>query len=260
VDEVVALREAEVRIAGRRVLGPVTLSVGPGERWAVLGPNGSGKTTVLRLAGAIRQPSAGRVVVLGAELGRVDVRALRERVAFVGHAVADRIPSGLPVREVVLTGKHATLVPWFQAFDDADRAHADELLDRLGCSHLNGQALESCSQGERQRVLLARALFGRPELLLLDEPAAGLDLPGREALLQALEASGDLADVPTILVTHHLEELPTTTSHAALLRGGLIVAAGPIEDVLTDEAVGRCFGLPLSVRRDHGRWGATARR
>jgi iron complex transport system ATP-binding protein len=260
MSEVVAFEGAEVRIAGRRVLGPVTLSVGSNERWAILGPNGSGKTTLLRLAGAIRQPSAGRVVVLGAELGRVDVRALRERIASVGHAVADRIPPTLSVRDVVLTGKRATLVPWFQAFDEADRAHADELLDRLGCSHLDGQAIASCSQGERQRVLLARALFGRPELLLLDEPAAGLDLPGREALVSALEATGDLHDVPTILVTHHLEELPTTITHAALLREGSVTASGAVEEVLSDDLVSACFGLRLSVRRAGGRWSASAAR
>jgi iron complex transport system ATP-binding protein len=254
MDNVVAFEEAEVRIAGRRVLGPVSLSVRAGERWAILGSNGSGKTTMLRLAGAIRQPSAGRVNVLGAELGRVDLRALRERIAFVGHAVADWIPRGLSARDVVLTGKRATLVPWLQAYDDGDRAHAGELLERLGCAHLDGQALESCSQGERQRVLLARALFGRPELLLLDEPAAGLDLPGREALLSALGESGGLNEVPTILVTHHLEELPTSITHAVLLRDGLVVAAGPIVDVLTDDLVGGCFGLALSVGRVQGRW------
>jgi iron complex transport system ATP-binding protein len=126
----------------------------------------------------------------------------------------------------------------------------------MGCGHLDGQRLGDCSQGERQRVLLARALFGRPELLLLDEPAAGLDLPGREALVAALEETGDLGDVPTILVTHHLEELPSTTTHVALLRDGTPTAAGSIEDVLTDAAVGACFGLPLSVRRAGGRWTA----
>ncbi len=255
--EVVAFERAEVRIAGRCVLGPVTLAIRAGERWAVLGPNGSGKTTMLRLAGAIRQPSAGRVVVLGAELGRVDVRAVRERIAFVGHAVADRLPPGLRVSEVVLTGKRATLVPWLQEYDEGDRVRADELLARLGCSHLNGQSLSACSQGERQRVLLARALFGRPELVLLDEPAAGLDLPGREALVAAMEAAGDLADVPTILVTHHLEELPTTITHVALLRDGLVLAEGAAADVLTGELASACFGLALSIRRDDGRWTAS---
>ncbi len=258
MDAVVGFEDALVRIAGRRVLGPISLLIGAGERWAILGPNGSGKTTLLRLAGAIRQPSAGRVVVLGAELGRVDVQALRERIAFVGHAVADRIPDGLAVRDVVLTGKRSTLVPWFQEFDEADRRRADELLVRLGCEHLDGQAFEACSQGERQRVLLARALFGRPRLVLLDEPAAGLDLPGREALVSALEVTGDLHDVPTILVTHHLEELPTTTTHVALLRDGLVVAAGSAGTVLVPETVSACFGLPLSVRRVAGRWAAAA--
>jgi iron complex transport system ATP-binding protein len=258
MDEVVALEDAEVTVAGRRVLGPVSLVVRAGERWAVLGPNGSGKTTLLRLAGAIRRPSAGVVRVLGGRVGRVDLRALRERIAFVGHAVADAIPVGLGVRDVVLTGKRSTLVPWMQAFDERDRAHAAELLDRMGCGHLDGQRLADCSQGERQRVLLARALFGRPALLLLDEPAAGLDLPGREALVGALEETGDLAGVPTILVTHHLEELPTTTTHAALLRDGLLTAAGPVDEVLTDATVGACFGLPLAVRRTGGRWAAAA--
>jgi iron complex transport system ATP-binding protein len=260
MDEVLRLERAEVRIQGRRVLGPITMSVRAGERWAVLGPNGSGKTTLLRLAGAIRQPSAGRVAVLGAELGRVDVRRLRERIASVGHAVGDAIPSSLGVRDVVLTGKRSTLVTWFQDYDDADRARAEELLARLGCAHLDGQAIASCSQGERQRVLLARALFGRPELLLLDEPAAGLDLPGREALLSALEDAGDLHDVPTVVVTHHLEELPTTITHAALLRDGRLSAGGPVAEVLTDETVSACFGLALRVRGDGGRWSASAAR
>lgn len=259
MDEVVALEDAEVRIGSRRILGPVSLRIGSGERLAVLGPNGSGKTTLLRLAGAVRQPSAGVVRVLGSRLGQVDLRTLRRRIAFVGHAVGDAIPPGLSVRDVVLTGKRATLVPWLQSFDDADRAHADALLERLGCSDLDGQSIASCSQGERQRVLLARALFGRPALLLLDEPAAGLDLPGRETLVRALETAGDLADVPTILVTHHLEELPTTITHAALLRGGLLTAAGTVGEVLTDRAVSECFGLPLSVRRAGGRWAASGR-
>jgi iron complex transport system ATP-binding protein len=260
MDEVVAFDEAEVWIAGRRVLGPISLSTRPRERWAVLGPNGSGKTTLLRLAGALRRPSRGIAVVLGATLGAVDLRALRERVAFVGHAVADAIPSDLTVRQVVLTGKRATLVPWLQRYDAKDRTRADELLASFGCAHLNDQALGACSQGERQRVLIARAMFTRPELLLLDEPAAGLDLPGREHLVRALEDSGDLVDVPSILVTHHLEELPSTVTHAALLAAGRLVAVGPVDEVLTDEAVGACFEMDLSVRRRDGRWAVSSRR
>ena len=257
--EIVAFDRAEVRIHARRVLGPVSFVVRADERWAVLGPNGSGKTTLLRLAGAMRQPSSGEVRVLGGRLGRVDVRALRERIAHVGHAVADLVPPSLPIRDVVLSGKRSAVVPWLQAFDDDDRRHAVELLERFGCGHLAAQALAECSQGERQRVLLARALFGRPELLLLDEPVAGLDLPGREAVILALEATDDLAAIPTILVTHHLEELPVTTTHAALLRDGRIAAAGMAEDVLTDARVSEAFGLSVQVRRSRaGRWNATA--
>jgi iron complex transport system ATP-binding protein len=257
--DVVTFDEATIRISGRRVLGPVTLRIGDGERWALLGPNGSGKTTMLRLAGAIRQPSSGCVTVLGARLGRTDVRALRERIAFVGHAVSDEIPGGLGVRDIVLTGKLRTLVPWLQRYDDTDRARADELLERFGCAGLDGQPYAACSQGERQRILLARALFATPGLLLLDEPAAGLDLPAREALIGALDAAGELADLATILVTHHLEELPTSVTHAALLRGGALVAAGPVDEVLTDELVGACFSMRLSVRRVDGRWNAASR-
>jgi iron complex transport system ATP-binding protein len=260
MDEVVAVENAEVRIGGHRILGPVSLTVRRDERWAILGPNGSGKTTLLRLAGAMRQPSAGTVRVLGGKLGAVDVRALRERIAHVGHAVTDLIPSTLSVRDVVMSGKRSALVPWLQAFDDDDRGRAGELLERFGCGALAGHRLAECSQGERQRVLLARALFRRPELLLLDEPAAGLDLPGREALVRALEDLGDLASVPSILVTHHPQEMPATTSHVALLRAGAIVASGAIDVVMTDAALSACFGMPLGVARHDGRWVVTAAR
>ncbi len=256
--DVVRLDGAEVRIAGRRILGPVTLSIGTGERWVVLGPNGSGKTTLLRLAGALRQPSDGTVEVLGQRLGATDVRALRARIGSVGHAVADELPPGLAVGDAVLTGKRATLVAWLQEFTAADRARAGTLLERVGCAHLAGQPFGCCSQGERQRVLLARALFGRPELLLLDEPAAGLDMPGREALLRALEVADDLGSTPSVLVTHHLEEIPPTTTHAALLREGALVASGPADEVLLDRPVSACFGLPVRVARNGPRWSAVS--
>jgi iron complex transport system ATP-binding protein len=261
MDAVLELERAEVVIGGRRVLGPVTLATKRGEHWAVLGANGSGKTTLLRLAGALRRPSRGTATVLGAGLGSVDLRDLRRRIAFVGHAVADAIPPQLDVRDVVLTGKRSTLVPWLQTYEPADLARAEELLGTFACAHLGDQALGACSQGERQRVLVARALFSRPELLLLDEPAAGLDLPGREGLVQALEDAGELVDVPSVIVTHHLEELPSTVTHAALLDRGRLIAAGPVAEVLTDEKVGACFGMELVVRRRGRRWTvASARR
>lgn len=234
-------------------MGPVSLTVRAGESWVILGPNGAGKTTLLDLAGAIRHPTSGSVEVLGARLGSVDMRTLRSRIGFVGHHVADAIPAHLPVIDIVLTGKRSTLVPWMQSFDDDDRRTAGELLERVGCTPMSARPLASCSQGERQRVMLARALFGRPELLLLDEPMAGLDLPGREMLLDALSSIADAAP-PTILVTHHLEEIPVRATHAALLRAGRAVAAGPIEAVLTDEHASACFGIPVSVSSSEGRW------
>jgi iron complex transport system ATP-binding protein len=257
--EVVSFEDAGVRIGGRRILGPLTLRVAEGERWAVLGPNGSGKTTLLRLAGATRQPSFGRVTVLGATLGRSDLRTLRRRIAHVGHAVADAIPTSLTAIEVVLSGGAGALVPWMRRFDDDDRERARALLARFGCVDLGARPWSSASQGERRRILLARALARDPELLLLDEPAAGLDLGGREALVRALEDVDQLARVPTILVTHHLEELPASMTHAALLRDGEITAAGPAEDVLTGERVGAAFGLDVRVSLEGGRWAARAR-
>ena len=231
--------------------------MGDGESWVILGPNGSGKTTLLDLAGGLRHPTSGEVSVLGARLGTIDVRELRARIGFVGHHVTEGIPSHFAAREIVLTGKRSTLVPWMQTYDDDDRRRASVLLERVGCTALAHQPLAACSQGERQRVLLARALFGRPELLLLDEPMAGLDLPGRELLLTALTSTS--ADAPTtILVTHHVEEIPRGATHAALLLRGRLVAAGPIGAVLTDANMSSCFDMAVSLDTHDGRWQARA--
>ena len=254
--DVVRIDDATVTLGSKIILGPVSLKVRTGESWAVLGPNGSGKSTLLDLAGGIRHPTTGTVEILGGRLGSVDVREIRARIGFVGHHVAEAIPAFLPVRDVVLTGKRSTLVPWMQTFGDDDRRLADDLLRRVRCEDLSARPLETCSQGERQRVMLARALFGRPELLLLDEPTAGLDLPGRELLLEALSTG---SETTTILVTHHVEEIPRTTTHAALLRHGVMVSSGPIADVLTDANVTACFDLPISVAARDGRWQAQAR-
>jgi iron complex transport system ATP-binding protein len=256
--DVVRMLDATIRIASSAILEPVSLTVRAGESWAILGPNGSGKSTLLDLAGGIRHPTSGVVEIFGERMGSVDVRDIRTRIGFVGHHVADVIPAHLAVRDVVLTGKRSTLVPWTQAFDADDRRIADELLGRVGCESLSRRSLGTCSQGERQRVLLARALFGRPELLLLDEPTAGLDLPGRELLLAALSSTVD-ASPTTMLVTHHVEEIPRVATHAALLRRGRIVAAGLIESVLTDANVTACFDLEISVSTKDGRWRAQAR-
>jgi iron complex transport system ATP-binding protein len=254
----VEMREAQVRIEGRAVLGPIDLEVGRGERWVLLGPNGGGKTTFLSLAGARRQPSSGRVTVLGITLGTGDIRALHPRISHTSHVLAERMPPDLSVRTVVLTGKRATLSPWFQEFDEVDGRRAVALLERVGCGDLAARRFATASQGERQRVLLARALFPDPELLILDEPASGLDLPAREALIQALEAVESPPGPTTIVATHHLEEIPPTSTHAALLRDGLLVASGEIEGVLTPRSLEDCFGIAMEVGRRGARWWATA--
>ena len=256
----VEMQEATVRIDGRNVLGPVDLVIERGQRWVLLGPNGGGKTTMLSLAGARRQPSSGRVTVLGSRLGSADVRAVHPRVSHTSHVLTEKMPTGLTAEAVVLTGKRATLSPWFQVFDDADRRRARNLLEQVGCTGLAERPFATGSQGERQRVLLARALYAEPELMILDEPAAGLDLPSREALIDALERVAAAPATPTtIIATHHLEEIAPATTHAALLREGRIVASGPIERVLTADRLRACFGIPVDVGHRDGRWSATVR-
>lgn len=257
--EVVALEGTDVRVDGRRILGPVDLRVHAGERWVLLGPNGSGKTTLLSLAGARRHPSSGTVRVLGLTLGRSDVRTLHPRIGHCSHLLVEMLPPNMRVLDIVLTGKRSTLATWFLPLDDEDRRRARNRLVEVGCAELSDRPYATCSQGERQRVLLARALFGRPELLILDEPAAGLDFPARESLIAALEVAAARPEAPVILLaTHHLEEIPPSTTHAGLLRHGRLVAAGPVEEVLTRELLRACFSVDLEVGRRNGRWWAAA--
>jgi iron complex transport system ATP-binding protein len=259
-EEIVALLGAVVRIGGRTILGPVDLSVESGAHWVLLGPNGSGKTTLLSLAGGWRQPCAGEVRVLGSRLGRVDVRRLRSLIGHVSHTVADRLRPELSVEDVVLTGKASVLETWWQDLTEDDHDRARSLLDDVGCLELASRPLGACSLGERQRVLIARALFGEHPLLLFDEPAAGLDLPARELLLAAMTKVLDGPRPPTtILATHHLEEIPTTVTHAALLRGGRAIATGRVTDVLTDDGLSACYGMDVVIERRDGRWWARAR-
>jgi len=254
---VVELRDVIVRIGGTIVLGPVSLTIREGERWVLLGPNGGGKTTLLAVAGARRQPSSGSASVLGLELGRGDIRTLHPEIGHTSHALSELFPSYLRVLDVVLTGKRSALSPWFQRYDADDRRRAEARLADVGCEHLAHRVLETCSQGERQRVVLARAMFGEPRLLVLDEPSAGLDLPAREALLGAIERSVSRdADLAVAIATHHLEEVPPSATHAALLRQGRLVASGPIDEVLTAGNMRRCFDLDIAVERRHGRWQA----
>jgi iron complex transport system ATP-binding protein len=243
--------------AGARILSNIEWRVERGQRWALIGPNGSGKSSTLALAGALRHPSSGRVTVLGATLGRVDMPALRRSIGFVDSDGS--VVDWLTGEDVVLTGIGATVRPIWWEYTDDQRRRARELLGLLGCADLADREIATCSQGERGRMRIARALIGQPELLLLDEPAVGLDLAAREALIAALDRLGaeDLS-LTSVLVTHHLEEIPTSTTHALLLRDGAVIAAGPATETLTSENLTRCFGLRVECRHDGERWSARA--
>ncbi|HTR70502.1 MAG TPA: ATP-binding cassette domain-containing protein [Mycobacteriales bacterium] len=256
---VAEVRAACVRRAGRTALQALTWSVRAGERWVVIGANGAGKSTLLQLlAGALR-PSEGEVRLLGESLAQADLDELLPRVGFASAALADLIPDDELVLDVVLTAAHAGLRRGSEAYDDLDVDRARDQLTRVGCRLLVNRAFATLSEGERKRVQLARAMMTDPELLLLDEPAAGLDLGGREALLRML---GRLASDPQapaqVLVSHHVEEIPEGFTHALLLREGAVVAAGPIEATVTSAALSRTFGLPLRVLAHSGRWTARA--
>jgi iron complex transport system ATP-binding protein len=242
------------------LLEEVEWEVGMGEHWVVLGPNGAGKTTLLNLAAAISHPSEGAVEVLGARLGEVDMRRLRERIGTVEPEVARRLRGRLSAREIVLTGAFGSIALQPDRIEEAHRRRAEELLELFGAAELAERRYEFCSQGERQRLLVARALMDEPELLLLDEPTSGLDLPSRERLIASLEAmAASDPSLPTITVTHHPEEVPATATHALLLAAGRIVAAGPIEETMTAQALTECFDIPIVVSHANGRWAATVR-
>jgi iron complex transport system ATP-binding protein len=240
-----------------RLLDGVDWTVGGGEHWVVLGPNGAGKTTLMHLAGAMAQASSGVVEVLGARLGGVDVRTLRERIGFVDARLARSLRGGHTGLQTVLTGAFNTIVLQKRRLTAEHEQRALALMALVSAGELAGRRFEDCSQGERQRLLLARALMADPELLLLDEPAAGLDLPGREGLVGALVSlARDHPVLPTVTVTHHLEEISPSVTHALLLRGGRVLAAGAVDAVLTSALVSDCFGVPVEVTGRRGRWAA----
>jgi iron complex transport system ATP-binding protein len=256
-DPVIRLAGVSVRRAGRTILGPLDWTVGAGERWVLIGPNGSGKTTLVQVASTNLWPTTGSVEVLGSTIGRVDARELRRRVGYASAAQDPAFDPTLTARDVVVTARHGALAPWWHAFDDADRARAEMLLGRLGIASLADREIGLLSTGERRRVQIARALMPDPELLILDEPAAGLDVGARETLVRDL---GRLAvserPVAIVLVTHHVEEIPSGFEHALVLGDGRIAGAGPIDEVLGGPAPAAAFGVPLRIGRDAGRFRA----
>lgn len=254
-DTVLSLEGVGLTRDGRELLDDVDWEVRRGDCWVVLGANGSGKTSLARIAALYEHPSRGEVRVLGETLGRTDVRALRRRVALVSAAMADLVRGDLTALEVVVSAKHAALEPWWHTYDDADRDRARSL---LADQHVGGTAdrrFGSLSSGERQRVLLARALMAAPDLVLLDEPAAGLDLGGREELVQRMDALVQRdGSPPLVLVTHHVEEIPSAATHVLALRAGRVVAQGPIDHTLDAELIETVFGVQVTLDHRHGRW------
>ena len=244
---------------GRTILGPVTWKVAPNERWIVLGPNGAGKTTLFSLAGSLIHPSSGSVTILGSKLGRTDVFELRPRIGITSTNVVELIPDDEIVIDLVLSASYAIVGRWQESYDLWDESRALSLLTILGIKDLRDRTFSTLSEGEKKRTLIARAMMPNPELLLLDEPAAGLDLGGREDLLQRLNRlAADPTSPATIIVTHHVEEIPQGSTHCLLLSDGKVVGAGPLDEVLTSENLSRAYQIPISLTKQGDRYFARA--
>ena len=260
-DSVLAATGITVTRDARNIVDGVTLRVNAGERWVVLGPNGCGKTTLLKVLSLYLHPSHGDIAVLGRSLGTFDVRPVRSRIAYASASLATELRPALTALEVVMTAKNGALETWWHEYDDADRLRARDCLQRMSVGPLENRAFGALSSGEQQRVLLARSLMNDPVCLLLDEPSARLDLGGREHLVRILDRfAGDNPMFPSVIVTHHVDEIPVSTTHAMLMRQGRAVAAGPLPGVLTSRNLSECFGMDLDVsRRGNGRFTAFAR-
>ncbi|MFX1759530.1 ABC transporter ATP-binding protein [Rhodococcus gordoniae] len=247
-DLLIEFDDVVVRRGGNVLVGPVTWKVELDERWVVLGPNGAGKTSLLRVAAAETFPTSGTAHVLAETFGRTDLSELRPRIGLSSAALANRVPNDEKVTDLVLSAGYGVLGRWRERYDDIDTSRAVEMLESLGAEHLADRLYGTLSEGERKRALIARALMTDPELLLLDEPAAGLDLGGREELVARLGALAADPDAPAIvLVTHHVEEIPPGFTHAMLLKEGGVVAQGLLDDVITAENLSAAFSQSISL-------------
>ncbi len=256
---VLQFSDVSVVRGGTTILDSVDWSVDDSERWVVLGPNGAGKTTLLQLAAAITHPTSGAVTVLDDTVGKTDLFELRPRIGFASTAMARRIPADEVVLDVVLTAAYAVTGRWNESYEDVDTRRAQRVLAEWKLDTLEKRRFGDLSDGEQKRVQIARSIMTDPEILLLDEPAASLDLGAREELLQIL---GGYASAPTapaiVMVTHHVEEIPIGFTHALVLGRGSILSAGPIETVVTSDVLGSAFGLDLDVEQRDGRYTARA--
>ena len=254
-DLLIDFRDVTLRRDGHLLVGPVSWQVELDERWVVIGPNGAGKTSLLRLAAAMEYPSSGTGTVLGERLGRTNLSELRQRVGLSSSALVQRIPDDEVVRDLVVSAGYAVLGRWRERYDDVDYVRAVDTLESVGAEHLADRTYGTLSEGERKRVMIARALMTDPELLLLDEPAAGLDLGGREELVARLADLAADPDSPAlVLVTHHVEEIPPGFSHCLILSEGQVLAAGLLPDILTAENLSAAFGQSIAVDTIDGRY------
>jgi iron complex transport system ATP-binding protein len=257
---ILELSNISVRRGERIILGPVDWQVLDGQRWVILGPNGAGKTTLLQICSSLIHPTTGTIKILGEQLGKVDVFELRTRIGLSSSALVEQMPPDELVMDVVLTAAYAMLGRWQERYDLWDESRAMALLTALGVRELGDRLFGSLSEGEKKRVQIARSLMADPELLLLDEPASSLDLGGREDLLKRIETfARDPLAPATVIVTHHIEEIPAGTTHALLLRNGAVLAKGEVNSVINDQNLSEAYGLAISVQSENGRFFARAR-
>ncbi|MGV9825205.1 MULTISPECIES: ABC transporter ATP-binding protein [unclassified Gordonia (in: high G+C Gram-positive bacteria)] len=254
-DLLIDFRDVSLVRGGNTLVGPITWQVELDERWVIIGPNGAGKTSLLRLAAAELHPTAGVAYLLNEQLGRVEMRELSTRIGVSGPGLADRVPDDEIVTDVVISAGYSVIGRWRETYDETDRTQAIESLESMGAEHLADRRFGTLSEGERKRVLIARALMTDPELLLLDEPAAGLDLGGREELVDRLARLAADPDSPAIvLITHHVEEIPPGFTHAMLLSEGEVVEQGLIKDVLTSKNLSATFRQQITLTKDGNRF------
>ncbi|PPL20468.1 MULTISPECIES: ABC transporter ATP-binding protein [Microterricola] len=256
---VLQLTDVSVVRDGNTILDSVNWTVNSDERWVVLGPNGAGKTTMLRIAAAMMHPTSGTAIVLEEQLGKVDLTELRPMIGFASTAMARTIPKNERVLDVVLTAAYSVTGRWNEEYDDLDVRRAQRVLAEWQLDHLADRLFGTLSDGEQKRVQIARSVMTDPELLLLDEPAASLDLGTREELLQMLGGYAQSPLAPAIvMVTHHAEEIPLGFTHALVLAAGRVVAAGPLAEALTSEVLTEAFGLEIELSEQGGRYSARA--
>lgn len=254
---IVEFSEVNLVRQGRRILSDISFTIAEGERWVVLGPNGAGKSSLFSIASAQMRPTSGIVRIFGQTLGLCDMRKLRKRIGISSDSIRAHIRNDLLAHEVVLTGLYGDLAPWWHSYSAQDEHRAQALLELAGVGHLSRHPFGTLSAGESQQILIARALMMDPELLFLDEPTSGLDLGARERFLSRLAViANQHRTLPLLIITHHVEDIPSSTTHALMLREGAIVAAGDVDKVLTNDNISRVFDYPLAIEKSSGRYRA----